>query len=87
MDHLEWLAAGLLLLLMAAFAGALFLYLRTAHRSVFLYPDGSLRRGGWKQVRKASFVAVVTIAAFVAIRVAENLGSGLLRLATQRWFK
>ena len=80
MDDLEWLGIGLLVLLPAAFVVALFLYLRTSYRSVFLYPDGSIRQGGWKQVRKDSVVAIVTLLAFAVERVVENYPMG-------RWFK
>jgi hypothetical protein len=79
-DDLEWLGIGLLLLLPAAFVVALFLYLRTSYRSVFLYPDGSIRQGGWKQVRKDFVVAIVTLLAFALERVVENYPMG-------RWFK
>jgi uncharacterized membrane-anchored protein len=79
-DDLEWLGIGLLVLLPAAFVGALFLYLRTSYRSVFLYPDGSIRQGGWKQVRKDFVVAIVTLLAFAVERVVENYPMG-------RWFK
>jgi hypothetical protein len=79
-DELEWLGIGLLVLLPAAFVVALFLYLRTSCRSVFLYPDGSIRQDGWKQVRKDSVVAIVTLLAFAVERVVENYPMG-------RWFK
>jgi hypothetical protein len=79
-DDLEWLGIGLLVLLPAAFVVALFLYLRTSYRSVFLYPDGSIRQGGWKQVRKDFVVAIVTLLAFAVERVVENYPMG-------RWFK
>ena len=80
MDDLEWLGIGLLVLLPAVFVVALFLYLRTSYRSVFLYPDGSIRQGGWKQVRKDFVVAIVTLLAFAVERVVENYPMG-------RWFK
>jgi hypothetical protein len=79
-DDLEWLGIGLLVLLPAVFVVALFLYLRTSYRSVFLYPDGSIRQGGWKQVRKDFVVAIVTLLAFAVERVVENYPMG-------RWFK
>ena len=80
MDNLEWLGIGLLVLLPAAFVVALFLYLRTSYRSVFLYPDGSIRQGGWKQIRKDFVVVIVTLLAFAVERVVENYPMG-------RWFK
>jgi len=79
-DDLEWLGIGLLVLLPAAFVVALFLYLRTSYRSVFLYPDGSIRQGGWKQIRKDFVVVIVTLLAFAVERVVENYPMG-------RWFK
>jgi hypothetical protein len=79
-DDLEWLGIGLLVLLPAVFVAALLLYLRTSYRSVFLYPDGSIRQGGWKQVRKDFVVAIVTLLAFAVERVVENYPMG-------RWFK
>jgi uncharacterized membrane-anchored protein len=79
-DDLEWLGIGLLVLLPAAFVVALFLYLRTSYRSVFLDPDGSIRQGGWKQVRKDFVVAIVTLLVFAVERVVENYPMG-------RWFK
>jgi uncharacterized membrane-anchored protein len=79
-DDLEWLGIGLLVLLPAAFVVALFLYLRTSYRSVFLYSDGSIRQGGWKQVRKDSVVAIVTLLAFAVEGVVQNYPMG-------RWFK
>jgi hypothetical protein len=80
MDDLEWLGIGLLILLPAAFVVAFFLYLRTSYRSVFLHPDGSMRKGGWKQVRRDFVVAIVTLVAFAVIRIAENH-------AMLRWFR
>jgi hypothetical protein len=80
MDDLEWLGIALLIRLPAAFVVALFLYLRTSYRTVFLYPDGSIRRGGWKQVRRDFVVAILTLVAFAVIRIVENR-------AMLPWFK
>ena len=52
MDRYTWLAVGLLLFIFGGILLAFFLYLRTAYK-----------QGGWKNVRRAFFIAVVVVAA------------------------
>jgi hypothetical protein len=75
-DQITWLAIGLVLLLLGGLLSAFFLYLRTAYKA-----------GGWKRVRRDFFIAVIALAAFVVIRIIENLQIESLKKAVESWFK
>ena len=73
MSWLDWIAVGLAVFMAAAFAGAVFLYLRTAYR-----------KGGWPDVKASAAIAVFALVAFYVVRVAENSELGLLKEAVKR---
>lgn len=58
MGMLEKILLGLLLVALAAFPVAVFLYLRTAYR-----------KGGWSDVKAATFVAVVALLIPIGLRI------------------
>jgi len=68
MTRLDWFAVGLALLIVGGFAGAMFLYLRTAYRN-----------GGWRAVKNAALVAAFALIAFYVVRVAENSELGTFK--------
>jgi len=60
MDMTDQILLGLLLLAVAAFPVAVFLYLRTAYR-----------KGGWTEVKWAAIVAGISLLLFAGIRIFE----------------
>lgn len=75
-DQIDWLAIGLVSLILGGLLLALFLYLRTAYK-----------QGGWKNVRRAFLIAVIVLAAWVVVRVIENQQIESLKKAVERLFK
>jgi uncharacterized membrane protein len=75
-DQIDWLAIGLVSLILGGLLLALFLYLRTAYK-----------QGGWKNVRRDFFIAVFVLAAWVVVRVIQNHQIESLKKAVERWFK
>jgi hypothetical protein len=76
MDRYTWLAVGLLLFIFGGILLAFFLYLRTAYK-----------QGGWKNVRRAFFIAVIVLAAWVLERVIQNHQIESLKKAVEHWFR
>lgn len=68
MSRLDWIAVGLMLVLLTAFVVAFFLYSGTAYR-----------KGGWKEVKASFVIAIISLIAFYIVRVAENSELQLLK--------
>lgn len=75
-DQIDWLAIGLVSLILGGLLLAFFLYLRTAYK-----------KGGWKNVRRDFFIAVIVLAAWVVVRVIQNQQIASLKKAVEGWFK
>jgi heme/copper-type cytochrome/quinol oxidase subunit 4 len=75
-DRIDWLAIGLVSLILGGILLAFFLYLGTAYK-----------HGGWKNVRRAFVIAVIVLAAWALVRVIENQQIESLKKAVERWFK
>lgn len=73
---LDWMAIGLLLLIVAGIGGAFFLYLRTSYR-----------KGGWRRVGKDFAVAVVALLIWAAVRVYENHEIQEFKRGVDGWFR
>jgi small-conductance mechanosensitive channel len=61
LDPIDWAAIGLVVLLLGGFLLAFLLYFRTA-----------FKQGGWKNVRRSAWFALVALTGFVIERVLEN---------------
>ena len=61
LDPIDWAAIGLVVLLLGGFLLAFLLYFRTA-----------FKQGGWKNVRRSAWVALVVLTYFVIERVLQN---------------
>jgi hypothetical protein len=75
-DQIDWLAIGLVSLILGGLLLAFFLYLRTAYK-----------QGGWKNVRRDFLIAVFVLAAWAVVRVIQNHQIESLKKAVERWFK
>ena len=75
-DRIDWLAIGLLFLILGGLLFALFLYLRTAYK-----------QGGWKRVKRDFLIAVIALAAWVVERIIVNHQIDSLKKAVESWFK
>lgn len=73
---LDWMAIGLMLLIVGGIGGAFFLYLRTAYR-----------KGGWRRVGKDLVVAVMALAIWAAMRIYENHEIQEFKHAVDGWFR
>ena len=73
MTTLDWFGVALLVALPLAFLCACFFYLRTAYR-----------KGGWREVKNASIIAIVALILFALIRLAQNAELQGLKDAVKR---
>ena len=73
---LDWMAIGLMLLIVGGIGGAFFLYLRTAYR-----------KGGWRRVGEDLAVAVVALVIWAAMRIYENHEIQAVKHAVDSWFR
>jgi ABC-type uncharacterized transport system permease subunit len=75
-DRIDWLAIGLVFLILGGLLFALFLYLRTTYK-----------QGGWKRVKRDLLIAVIALAAWVVERIIVNHQIDSLKKAVESWFK
>ena len=76
LEPIDWIAIGLAAFIVGGLLVALVLYLRTAFKD-----------GGWKNVKRAAWIAVVTLSVFAIFRIAQNQELAALKNFIDRLFK
>ena len=76
LDPIDWMAIGLVVSLLGGLLLAFFLYFRTA-----------FKEGGWKNVKRAAWIAFVVLAIFVLDSLSHNYEIGSLKKFVNGLFK